>query len=98
MSEFKISGNITADNLLQGDGGQIVVNNAAVGELARTVQENADAVQQIEAALAQLQAEMASGRPRQARLRELLTTLTGGAGALTAMVEGIEKIQRAVGQ
>jgi hypothetical protein len=30
VSEFKISGNITATNLVQGDGGQITVNNAAV--------------------------------------------------------------------
>lgn len=98
MSEFKISGNITATNLVQGDGGQITVNNAAVDELARTVQANADAVQQIEATLAELQAEMTSEQPRPSRIRELLTTLGSGAGALTAMVDGIERIRQAAGQ
>ena len=98
MSEFKISGNITANNLVQGDSGQITVNHAAVDELARTVQANADAVQQIEATLAELQAEMTSDRPRPGRIRELLTTLGSGAGALTAMVDGIERIRQAAGQ
>jgi hypothetical protein len=97
VSEFKISGNITATNLVQGDGGYIV-NNAAVDELTRTVHANADVVQQIEAVLTQLKAEMASGRPRQKRIRELLTTLGTGAGALTAIVEGVEKIRQAAGQ
>jgi hypothetical protein len=98
VSEFKISGNIISTNLVQGDGGHIIITNAAVDELSRTVQANADAVQQIEATLAQLQAEMASGRPRQNRIRELLTTLGTGAGALTAMVEGIDKVRQAAGQ
>jgi hypothetical protein len=92
VSEFKI-GKISATNMTVGDHNKLIV-----GDLARSVQANADTVQQIEATLAQLQAEMASPQPRQKRIRELLTTLGSGAGALTAMVEGIERVRQAVGQ
>jgi hypothetical protein len=98
VSEFKIRGDIIADNVVQGDHSKVVINNAAVGELSRTIQAHAGTVQQIEAALTELRAELASNRPRQARLRELLATLGSGAGALTAMVDGIEKVRQAVGQ
>ncbi|MCU7727002.1 hypothetical protein ODJ79_25015 [Actinoplanes sp. KI2] len=96
MSEFKIR-KVEAANLIQGDGGQMIVNNAAVADLSRTVQANADAIRQIEAALAELRAELASRQPRPGRIRELLTTLGTGAGALTAVVEGIESLRQVAG-
>jgi hypothetical protein len=98
VSQFNFHGHVRAEHLIQGDHNQVVIGSAAVGELARTVEANAGAVRQIEATLAELQAELASNHPRQDRLRQLLATLGSGAGALTAMVDGIEKVRQAVGR
>jgi demethoxyubiquinone hydroxylase (CLK1/Coq7/Cat5 family) len=93
VSEFKISGNITANTLIQGDHAKVTID-----EVARTVQENAAAVREIEPTIAELRAELSSSRPRPSRIRELLTTLGAATGALTAILGGIEKIRQAAGQ
>ena len=98
MSTINVGGDINGENIQVGDENQMLVTRRAVSELSGTVQKNAEAVREIKEALAALQEEMATGRPRQARLRELLTTLSGGVGALTVMVESIEKVRQAVGQ
>jgi hypothetical protein len=82
-------------NVTGGEGGHIVIGdhaviNAQVGELQQNVK-------QIEKTLADLQAEMAKPEPDRNRLQKLLATLTAGAGSVTALVDGVEKVRQALG-
>ena len=93
-------GNITGQQVTVGDHNTVNVSAQtapALDELSRRVEHNAAAVQEIEAVLAQLREELQQRPPRRERIQALLATLTTGAGALTAMVEGIDKLRQSIG-
>ncbi|MET7970918.1 hypothetical protein [Micromonospora sp. NPDC005305] len=99
MSHFQ-TGSISGQNIVVGDGNQVAYHGSwspALEALSQRVQQNVATVQEIEAALAELRAELQRQPVRRERVRELLTTLATGAGALTAMVESIDKVRQALG-
>jgi hypothetical protein len=89
MSNIEIQGGVHG-NVTVGDLNTMNVLNAQVGDLQANVK-------QIEATLAELHTEMARPKPDRNRLQTLLATLTAGAGSVTALVDGVEKVRQALG-
>lgn len=99
MGKFNL-GPVTGTNVVVGDNAVInagSTGSAQVAELSRQVHESAASIQQMEAALEELRAVLQERPVRKERVRELLATLTAGAGTLTAMLDGIEKVRQALG-
>lgn len=98
MSTFH-TGKIEAEQVLQGDYGTINVTNAAASldELSTRVDESVASIREIEAAIVALRDELGRKPMRMERIRALLSTLATGAGTITSMVEGVEKVRQAIG-
>ncbi|MGX6603196.1 hypothetical protein ACWKSP_13800 [Micromonosporaceae bacterium Da 78-11] len=99
MSEIRI-GNLHAVTSVVGDGNNVTAHGGPppeLDELAAEVQAGAASIRDIEATLEELRAELAKQPVRKERVRALLATLTTGAGTLTAMVDGVEKVRQALG-
>lgn len=98
MSSFQTN-HITATNLQQGDHNTFHADGSepSVAALAERVEASAAGIREIEAALAELREELARRPPRRERVRELLGTLTTGAGTVTALVEGVDQVRQALG-
>jgi hypothetical protein len=90
-SKFDIGG------VTGGAGGSVVIGDKAQVVLNGQIGGLEDTIRQMQKALAEMQAEMDKPKPDKGRVQGLLTTLTAGAGSVTALVDGVEKVRQILG-